>query len=477
MGGSRISAGLPQPKSLSHIHPNAVVDPVLAWWRTAWPERLAAVAAIAGVLLGVLPGFHPRTWQASGSDLKTLYASAALFRQHLDPYSFTNIAVIFEANRVVPPHSWYGHAPVYPPFTLALMAPLTLLPMVPAVYVWVMLTATILAAAAFALTRTARRIHALGRPWRMLLIALFAVSPLLSFGLEMGNVSPLVCGLCIIAVANPARTSRGAVLNAIALTIALILKPHLAFWVIVALLFSRTGGDRTLALRSLALVAIGCLAIVAWMGAHHQLLAQLASYRNMVHFEVSGGSMDASTQEKLAVSAQITSLASLLGYWFHGLSLEAFNIAGLVLILAALVAASLTDPVRESSTRLTCIAAWSAFGLIATYHRAHDGIFLLVLLPWLLARLRTSWRDPIAWAFIALSTVMAYGPTWETSAWLATIPGLAHLATFMLFRQSPFATLFLLLLLIAEIARPAPRRRRPAGMPAEEMRELPVAAA
>ncbi len=423
------------------------------WW---WPEALAALLALSAVMGCVLSGFHPATWQASGSDLKTLYASAELFRLHQDPYNFQNINAVFHANNVVPPASWYAHAPVYPPFTLAAISLMTWIPMVPAVYLWMALSTLALAAAAYALAVLTGEVFGLSRGWRLALIAVFAASPLISFGLEMCNVSPLVAALCMIAVVVAGRSSRLTGIAALCLSLGLLLKPHLAVWVLLGLLISRSRVDRRVAVAAGTISAAATLALGMWMAAHHLLRPDVTSYAHMVGVELSGGSMAPNNHELMAVAAQITSLTSLLGYAFHGRLLTVVSGSLLLLAFAGLFALSLRVSGRQPSARLVRLAAWSAFGLIATYHRAHDGVFLLITLPLLLARLRTSWRAPFVWAFAALSFAMAFGPRWETMWWLATKPGLYHLANFLLYRQSPLAAALLVALLLAETARQVP---------------------
>ena len=418
----------------------------LGWW----PELVASFLAVTGMLIGVLSGFHPREWQASASDLKTLYASALCFRQHLDPYDFHNIAAVFQANHVIPPVSWYAHAPVYPPFTLAVITPLTFIPMIQAVYLWVILTGVALALACFLLARAAAEMFLISRPWRLLLIALFAASPLLSFSVEMCNVSAVVSALCIMAVISKANTSRFAYYDAAALALGLLLKPHLAIWVVIALLISRSRSDRSLATRSLLVFGAVTALIAAWMAVHYQLLPELASYRSVVLLETAGGSMSPSNHELIAVAAQITSTTSLFGYWLRGWSLSLMSALTLVGLAGGLALASLRDQSQSESTRLLRITAWAAFGLVATYHRAHDGAFMLVLLPYLLARLYAQWRDPFVWSFVLLSVAMGLGPRWETLQWLASKPGLETVSNLMLYRQSTIATMLILVLLIIE---------------------------
>jgi hypothetical protein len=422
-----------------------------------WPELVASLVAFAGVTLAVLQGFHPYLWQQSASDFKTLYAAADCFKRGLDPYSFSNIGAVFSANRVVQPVSWYAHSPVYPPFTLALMAPLTELPMVPAIFAWMAITWLTLTFAAFALARAAAEIFLLSRPWRLALIALFAALPVLSFGVEMGNVSIAVGALSILSVALPQDSRRNEALSVVCLALALLLKPHLGLWVIVALLFTRTRAgshpDRTLALRAIAVCAGVGLLVAAWMAAEHQLLPQLAAYREIVANELASGSMSPNDRELSVIGGQITSLASLLGFGLTGVTLDIANWSILVVAFAALSWNSIDQSSRGDIRRLTRIAAWSAFGLIATYHRAHDAVILALMLPYLLARLRRHRYDPVAWTAIALTALMGTGPSWDFYKALATQPGLWHIANFLLYRQAPFAALLLLLLMVTDMAR------------------------
>ena len=439
--------------SVSRVQHPLVMPYPIASRSGSWLEFGFCVLGVVGVLASILPGFHPREWQASGSDLKTLYASTACFRTHIDAYSFTNIAAVFNANRVVPPESWYAHAPVYPPFTLAAIAPLTFLPMVGAVYVWLIVASLAWAFATYSLVRAAEASFHISLPWRTLLIAFAAASPLASFSLEMGNVSAVVAALCIAAVAMPRQRWSSLNLRALALCLGLLLKPHLAIWFVVALLISQARKDRAIGARALGFFVLACLAVVSWMGAHHILFAQVESYRAMVAAETHGGSMAASNDEFIAVAAQITSLASLLGYWIHSKALAVLAAAGLAVCAALLVAATWPRADDDDSSRLLRFAAWSAFGLIATYHRAHDGIVLLVLLPYVVARLRTSWHDWFAWSYLLLSLAAGLGPPLQTINWLASTPGIGGAARFLAYRQSSLAFLLLLLLVVAQAYR------------------------
>ncbi len=421
-----------------------------------WLELIGSLLAIAGVLGSVLSGYHAREWQASASDFKTLYASAQCFRQHIDPYDFHNIAAVFAAHRVVPPVSWYAHAPVYPPFTLAVLAPLTLIPMVQAIYLWMALSGILLAAAVFLLTRAAEQLFRLALSWRLALIALFAASPLLSFSLEMGNVSAVVAALLIAAVVLSHTSPQFKTLPPVAVALALLLKPHLALWVVLAFLVSRHTQGRRLAVSSATLFLGSVLCIGLWMAAHHQLSPEINSYRAMVHQEISGGSMDPANHELVAVTAQITSLASLLGYWLTGAPLTLFSATLLLTFFTVLFYFSLRLEKQENPLLLQ-VGAWSAFGLIATYHRAHDGLILLILLPWLLSLFRQSWKNPVALSVTFLLFAES-GPSLGAYTNFARIHGLASIAHFLLYRQSALIAVLLAVILTSVTIHQAAKR-------------------
>jgi hypothetical protein len=221
-----------------------------------------------------------------------------------------------------------------------------------------------------------------------------------------------------------------------------------------------------MAIRAISFFAASVLAIAIWMAAYHQLDTQVASYRAMVGSELGAGSMGSSNYELIAVAAQITALGSLLGYWLQGGTLHVINGVLLVAIAACLIAVSWLRPAETE--RLLRIAAWIAFGLVATYHRAHDGIVLLVLLPVVVARLRTNWRDAFAWLYVGLSMAAGLGPIPETYGWLAAMPGLSGIAYCLLYRQAALASALLSITLIVATLRPAMARSETARVSVQE---------
>ena len=416
-----------------------------------WPERLAAFCALAGVVLASLPGFHVRTFQDAGSDFKTLYASATCFLRGQLAYNFHSIGEVFNANGVVQPANWYAHAPIYLPFTFAVLAPMTALPMVIAVYLWMALSTVALLFAVWSLADLAQRSFGLGRIWRLVLLALIAASPSVSFVLQIGNVSVVAAALSIIAVAGGERVSP--TWRVVALTVSMLLKPHIAFWLLLAMLLSHRRDDRSLAVRTSVVVAVslivicGCFAILMPAG------LQLHDYTAMVSSEIATGSMNPRNHELLPPAAEITSLQSLFGYFMEAPAMRWISGVLLVLFGGSLLYLSRALRREDMGTRLELLGAWSTFGMLVTYHRTHDGIILFLLLPWALARIVQRAADIIPWGALALGTLITFGSFPPTFDWVATLLHLPWFSQFLVFRQSALATALLMILLILDLVR------------------------
>ena len=235
-----------------------------------------------------------------------------------------------------------------------------------------------IALAIAALSRIAGEDFLLGRFWRILLIASAAFSPLLSSGLELGNVSVIVAALCILAVT--AREDRSPWPQAAGLTAALLLKPHIALWVLVPLLFLKRSPAHAVAVRAYGLSVGVAAAFGVWLVTQQTALAQMQSYGAMLASEVGTGSMAQGNHTVMEVTAQITSFESLVGVLVTQADWPQW-LAHVVLVLFALALGWASWRLRSAGKQalLELIAAWCAFGLIATYHRAHDGTMLLLL--------------------------------------------------------------------------------------------------
>ena len=414
-----------------------------------WPERLAAVLALGGLILAFLPGFQISTWQDPSSDFKTMYASASCFLNGQRAYNFPNIEKVFHSNHVITPTSWYAHAPTYPPFTFGMIAPLTAFSMSTAVCLWLAIATLALIFGIWSLNRSVEQDFGLPRVWRLALIVLVTISPLVSFGLFFGNVSVLAASLCIIAVTTPG-THHLRLWRALALAVSLLLKPHLALLLIVGMLAARHKEDRLVAGMASAFFLVALLCFAAW-NFHLPFGMQLRDYTAMVKSEIATGCLNPRNHELLAPAAQVPSLESLLGYVVDTPWMQAVNGTMLTLAAGLLLYLSRILPYNNPATRLELLGAWSTFGLLSTYHRSHDAIVLFLLLPPLLAHLAQNARSVFAWGILLLSAALSIGSWPPHFDWIATTLASPRLAGLLVFRQSAISALLLLVLLLAHL--------------------------
>jgi hypothetical protein len=235
----------------------------------------------------------------------------------------------------------------------------------------------------------------------------------------------------------------------VALGVALLLKPHLAVWMLLVLVLLPERRGRVVGLRAatIAVLSGSAALLVATRG---QLQMQVAAFLAMMRSEVApGGSMNAGSREALPVVSQITSLHSLLGFWTSSTPVS----VGVVLALVALCAVLVwqTRRVRGEHGASLAAGAWCAFGLLTTYHRAHDATLLLVLTPWLVDRLRREPRAWQPWATVLLYAAMSLGPQLSAVARSAAVRGDRSLGSFLMLRQAGLADLALFLVLLSRM--------------------------
>ena len=427
--------------------------------RFAWLDILLAVVAAGGVTVSTLYEVQFKTTDYAGSDFKTLYASIWCFIHGINAYSISRLQSVFVANGVAQPPHWYGHAPVYPWTTLALGSPLTLLSMTSACWAVTVLTGSLLGIAIFALLRYAANRFDVGPVWRTIIAGLCAGTPLVAFGMDMGNVSLPASVLCFLAFvwrfSDSLRSRRGRRwVPSAALAIAFLLKPHIAIWIGLAMALLPERGGRIVAARSLGLIAGFTALVAAAMASMGMLVMQTHGYLAILAEETSAGaSMSASSREVLPIVSQITSLSSVIGFWTDNSAIR----IGLTCIILAGFGFLLIQQTRAVNTErgaLMAAAAWSALGMMATYHRAHDAVLLLLLLvPWVVDRQRrrpfqwNAWAIAVLYAAISVSVDLSY-----VQHWVVDVPRYSF-AAFLLLRQAGIADLLLLAAVLMALAR------------------------
>ncbi len=423
-----------------------------------WLDLLLALLAVGALGATVLADLPVRTSPAAASDLKTLYAAAFCLRHGLNAYNFVDLGRVFTLQGIPPPAQWYGHASVYPPPTLALLAPLTLFSMAGACRLETVGSILLMTVAVAALLREGAVRFGLSFPLRAAVAGACAAGPLLAFALTVGNLSVAASALAILAFLW--RRWGPVALPALPLALAILLKPHLAIWVVVALFWLPDRRGRRVAMTATLVAAVLGL-LLACSTAHP--LAQIAAFLATVHAESSpGGSMFPGSREALLVVSQITSLVSLAGFWTPSPFAGGFALLALLGCLGLLLAGTRRAQGAEAQT--LAVAAWSAFGLLLTYHRAHDALLLLVLAPWLAHQLRMTSRRWQPWAMLLLYAALSFGPapglSTHTSFWGAA-------ANFLLLRQAALATLLLFFTLLSSLWNTTATRKT--SQPAEEL--------
>jgi hypothetical protein len=387
-----------------------------------WFIPLCSFFSIAG-LAGSLSGdfLHILSMEMPGSDYKTVWASSKLMLHAKDAYSITNIGAIYSAAGISKPLDWFGHMPVYPPFTMALLQPFGALGLSISFAAWMTLSCLLWTAAVTILARAAHRDFHAGATGQLLVIALCAIYPLTPFAMEMGNCSLIVSALSIIALMGQGRPwTRWASLG-----VALLLKPHLALWALVALLLSSGTRGRSEARRAVYAAAAIAAATTISLASRGLLVSEWRSYFAMLRFETGTGSMSIFTRESLPTVAQITSVGALTG-WFSRTAWLPFAVTVIVTSTAAafLTAAAVrSTQIGMTAERRTLIAgACISLGMIATYHRAHDAVLLLILAPWGVSRILHRWRDWRPWAVIVpMTTVSCAFGNWHGHPWLGPL--------------------------------------------------------
>jgi hypothetical protein len=234
----------------------------------------------------------------------------------------------------------------------------------------------------------------------------------------------------------------------VALALAFLLKPHLALWTGVGMFVLPERAARAVVVRAAVLIVGFTALTAAVMAAMGTLRVETSSYVAMLSAETSAGaSMNATSREVLPAVAQITSLESVVGFWIANPAVRLGLTCTLLLALGFLLLRR-TRRVNTERGALVAMGAWSAMGMLATYHRAHDGVILLLAVPWVVDRVRRTPYAWHAWAAVAAYCGMSASADFPVvERWVAAVP--AHsLAAFLLLRQVALADIFLVLVFV-----------------------------
>jgi hypothetical protein len=195
--------------------------------------------------------------------------------------------------------------------------------------------------------------------------------------------------------------------------------------------------------------------------------SQTRAYLAMLGTESSAGaSMNSASHEALPVVAQITSLNSILGFWLTNSMIRGGLTCLLLLVLGALLIRR-TRLVDTERGALLAIGAWCSMGMLATYHRAHDASLLILLVPWVISRIRdTPLRWP-AWTAVALYCGMSVSLDFPVVLRLVGTAPQHSLLSFLLLRQVALSNLLLLLVLFMTMSDEHVNEQRYSGADAQ----------
>jgi hypothetical protein len=108
--------------------------------------------------------------------------------------------------------------------------------------------------------------------------------------------------------------------------------------------------------------------------------------------------------------------------------------------------------------------------MLATYHRAHDAIVLILLVPWTVSWIRSTRRAWHVWLAIALYCAMSASADFPTVVnWLAALPHNSAIA-FILLKQAALADALLLVVLLSSFRDEQPRKAIVEPSRTEELR-------
>lgn len=346
-------------------------------------RRRSALLLIFCCVLSVLWGsFIAHSSSGGLTDFKAVYYASRCLIEHADPYKDADFLRVFLADGgKIPSEPVMGElfrrsvfTCVNLPSALFLLIPLAWLPVVPAYFLWALLTAAGLGLSAILMASLAAE-HA---THTSLLLAGFVVANTVILFAD-GNAAGMVISLCVIAVWCFVQ-NRFVPAGILCLAISLALKPHDAG--LVWLYFLLAGGIyRKRALQTLFVTAALCLPAVLWVA--HAVPDWMTELRSNIQLASAHGGLNDPGPTSIGFHHPdpIINLQAVLSI-FHD-DPRTYVPASLLICAALLLlwsAATLRERFTPQRTWLA-LAAIAALSMLVTYHRQHDAKLLLLTIP------------------------------------------------------------------------------------------------
>ena len=373
-----------------------------AGWKSKLTVGSVVVLALLLAIADAIRQSHVKGVQ-NPNDFVTLYAGAICITHACNPYSVPDLdKVLVNARGSSIRQDWSDQLPVYPPTTLVLLLPLSLLSYKNATIFWYSLS---LATYVFCLCWLFLFSSALGGTPLIVRVGLVLLGlhfPKMLQCLGFGNPSLIVTGLLLFCVFDEAEARK--ILRLICIAIACLLKPPLALPVVALVLFknpkrTRDGWIAT-ALLALIFVALGLYTFIPTGMAHWLLdLSQ-----NLALGE--RGGMNPSLRG--APSNTLLNIATLPGYFVTNpvsIRLISFAVVAALAILYLIALNRLRkSALWETRGYLLAVATLAVLTLLPVYHRFCDIGVLLLAVPWVVQGFsqRPRWQVLLSALLLAL---------------------------------------------------------------------------
>ena len=380
------------------------------------------------------------------NDFVTLYAGSICMSHACNPYSVPDLEnVLVKARGSSIRQDWSDQLPVYPPSTLILLLPLSLLSYKSATVIWYSLSLSIYV---FGLCWVFLFSSAVGETRLIVRIAVVLLGlhfPKMLQCLGFGNPSLIVTGLLLFCVFDGAESRR--ILRLICIAIACLLKPPLALPLAALVLFKdpkRThDGWIATALLTLMFLALCLYAFVPTGMAHWPLdLSENLALGQR-------GGMNPSLRG--TPSNTMLNFATLPGYFVRNpVSIRMISFA-VVVILAILYLIALNrlrkSALWETQGYLLAVAALAALTLLPVYHRFCDIGVVLLVVPWVVQGFSQSARLQV---FLSAPLLALLYFSWERRIHLDRLAGVGlDFVQFLYYRGDAFLVVLLACLLVS----------------------------
>jgi len=369
-----------------------------------WTSKLT-VGCVVVLALALAIGDAIRQSQVKGvqnpNDFVTLYAGSICMTHTCNPYSVPDLdKVLVNARGSSVRQDWSDQLPIYPPSTLILLLPLSLLSYKSATVLWYSLS---LAVYVFGLcwlylfSSTLRDTSLIVRVGMVLLGLHF---PKMLQCLSFGNPSLIVTGLLLLSVFGKGESRK--ILRLVGIAIACLLKPPLALPLAAIVLFKDARRTREgwigVALLALVFLGMGFYAFLPPGMAHWQLdLSQnisLGEQRGM-NPSLRGGP-----------SNTMLNIATIPGYFVTSptaIHLISFVVVAVLAILYVIALNRLRkDALWETRGYLLAVATLADLTLLPVYHRFCDIGVLLLVLPWVVREFSQRWQASLSALLLGL---------------------------------------------------------------------------